>query len=136
MSDSPDIEVVYDKECPVCDYYCKRIDVRQSAGQLLHINARDDSEIMDEITALGLDIDEGMVVRVGDELHYGADAIHELARLSSGTGFVNAMSRLMFSSRRMSRALYPLFRFMRNMLLKILGKTRINNLRQAGNDRF
>ncbi len=136
MSDSPDIEVVYDKECPVCDYYCKRIDVRQSAGQLLHINARDDSEIMDEITALGLDIDEGMVVRVGDELHYGADAIHELALLSSGTGFVNAMSRLMFSSRRMSRALYPLFRFMRNMLLKILGKTRINNLRQAGNDRF
>lgn len=136
MSDSPDIEVVYDKECPVCDYYCKRIDVRQSAGQLLHINARDESEIMDEITALGLDIDEGMVVRVGDELHYGADAIHELALLSSGTGFVNAMSRLMFSSRRMSRALYPLFRFMRNMLLKILGKTRINNLRQAGNDRF
>ena len=136
MSESPDIEVVYDKECPVCDFYCKRIDVRQSAGQLLRINARDDSEIMDEITALGLDIDEGMVVRVGDELHYGADAIHELALLSSGTGFVNAMSRLMFSSRRMSRALYPLFRFMRNMLLKILGKTRINNLRQAGNDRF
>ncbi len=136
MSESPDIEVVYDKECPVCDYYCKRIDVRQSAGHLQRINARDDSEIMDEITALGLDIDEGMVVRVGDRLHYGADAIHELALLSSGKGFVNALSRLMFSSRGMSRAVYPLFRFMRNMLLKILGRTRINNLQRAGNDRF
>ncbi len=136
MSSSPEIELVYDKECPACDFYCKRIDVQQSAGILRRINARDDSEIMDEITARGLDIDEGMVVRVGDRLHYGADAIHELALLSSGKGFVNAMSRLMFGSRRLSRALYPIFKFMRNLLLKILGRTRINNLQQADNERF
>ena len=136
MSNSRDIDVVYDKECPVCDYYCERIDVQQSAGILRRINARDDSDIMDEITARGIDIDEGMVVRIGDRLHYGADAIHELALLSSGKGFVNAMSRLMFSSRRMSRALYPIFKFMRNMLLKILGRTRINNLQQADNEHF
>jgi predicted DCC family thiol-disulfide oxidoreductase YuxK len=136
MSDSPDIELVYDKECPVCDFYCTRMDVQQSAGQLLRINARDESEIMDEITALGLDIDEGMVVRVGDKLHYGADAIHQLALMSSGEGIVNAMSRLMFSSRRVSSALYPIFKFMRNILLKVLRRTRVNNLQQAGKDRF
>ena len=136
MSNSRDIDVVYDKECPVCEFYCKRIDVQQSAGYLRRINARDDSEIMDEITARGIDIDEGMVVRVGDSLHYGADAIHELALLSSGKGFVNAMSRLMFGSRYMSRALYPMFKFVRNMLLKILGRTRINNLQQADNEHF
>ena len=136
MSDSPDIELVYDKECPVCDFYCKRIDVTQSAGKLLRINARDDSEIMEEITALGLDIDEGMVVRIGDELHYGADAIHALALLSSGNGLVNAMSKRIFASRRISRALYPLFKFTRNMLLKVLRRTRVNNLQQDGNDRF
>ncbi len=83
MSDTDRIEVVYDKECPICDFYCRRIDVRESVGELMRIDARDDSEIMNEITSLGLDIDEGMVVRVGDELHYGADAIHELANLSS-----------------------------------------------------
>jgi predicted DCC family thiol-disulfide oxidoreductase YuxK len=136
MSDSPDVELVYDKECPICDFYCKRIDVEQSDGQLLRINARDDSEIMQEITALGLDIDEGMVVRIGDELHYGADAIHALALLSSGNGLVNAMSKRLFASRRMSRALYPLFKFTRNMLLKVLRRTRVNNLQQDGNDRF
>ncbi len=136
MSNSRDIDLVYDKECPVCDYYCKRIDVQQSAGILRRINARDDSEIMDEITARGIDVDEGMVVRVGGRLHYGADAIHELALLSSRKGFVNAMSRLMFSSRRTSRTLYPIFKFMRNMLLKILGRTRINNLQQADNEHF
>jgi predicted DCC family thiol-disulfide oxidoreductase YuxK len=131
-----DIEVVYDKECPVCEFYCNRIDVKESVGCLVRIDARADSEIMDDITALGLDIDEGMVVRIGDQLYYGSDAIHELALLSSDKGFVNFMARLTFGSRSMARMFYPFFRFVRNMLLKLLGKSRINNLREPGKDRF
>ena len=136
MSDTDRIEVVYDKECPICDFYCQRIDVRESVGELVLIDARDDSEIMNEITSLGLDIDEGMVVRVRDEIHYGADAIHELANLSSEKGFVNTAARLSFGSRRLARLLYPLFKSLRNLLLKMLGKFRINNLQRTGNDRF
>ena len=136
MSDADRIEVVYDKECPICDFYCQRIDVRESVGELVRVDARDDSEIMNEITSLGLDIDEGMVVRVGGELYYGADAIHELANLSSKKGFVNNAARLSFGSRRLARLLYPLFKSLRNLLLKMLGKSRINNLQRPGNDRF
>ncbi len=136
MSDTDRIEVVYDKECPICDFYCRRIDVRKSAGELVRVDARDDSELMSEITALGLDIDEGMVVRVGDELHYGADAIHELAKLGTEKGFVNNTARLGFGSRRIARLLYPFFKLLRNLLLKMLGKTRINNLQQPGKDNF
>ena len=136
MSDSDRIEVVYDKECPMCEFYCQRIDVRESAGALVRVNARDDSEIMSEITELGLDIDEGMVVRVGDEFHYGADAIHALAQLGSEKGFVNNAARLGFGSRRVARLLYPFFKFLRNLFLKILGRTRINNLQRPGKDRF
>ena len=55
MSDSDRIEVVYDKECPICEFYCQRIDIRESVGELVRVDARDDSEIMSEITALGLD---------------------------------------------------------------------------------
>ena len=38
---------------------------------------------MDEITAAGLDIDQGMVLKVGGTLHYGADAIHALSLLGT-----------------------------------------------------
>lgn len=136
MSESNDVELVYDKQCPICEFYCQRIDVKESAGRLVRIDARDNSDIMQDITALGLDIDEGMVVRVENKLHYGADAIHELAMLSSGKGFVNAMAKLTFGSRAMARVLYPFFRFVRNLFLKMLGRTRINNLQQPGNERF
>ena len=136
MGESKDIELVYDKQCPICEFYCQRIDVQESAGQLVRIDARDDSDIMRDITALGLDIDEGMVVRVGDEIHYGADAIHELALLSSGKGFINAMAKLTFGSLTIARMMYPFFRFFRNIFLKVLGRTRVNNLQQPGNERF
>jgi len=136
MSESNDVELVYDKQCPICEFYCQRIDVKESTGRLVRIDARDNSDIMQDITALGLDIDEGMVVRVENKLHYGADAIHELAFLSSGKGFVNAMAKLTFGSRAMARVLYPFFRFVRNLFLKMLGRTRINNLQQPGNERF
>ena len=136
MSDHNDIEVVYDKECPVCDFYCTRADVDPSKGRLKIIDAREDTEIMRDITALGLDIDEGMVVRVGDKLHYGSDAIHELALRSSGKGFVNATGKLVFRSRTMARLFYPPLKLMRNLLLKLLGRSRINNLQQGGKDRF
>lgn len=131
-----DIEVVYDRECPICEFYCTRTDIDPAAGNLLLVDAREDSDALRDVTALGLDIDEGMVVRVADKLHYGADAIHQLALLSSGKGFVNAVGKFFFRSARVARILYPLLKLLRNLLLKMLGRTRINNLQQPGSERF
>ena len=83
MGDDDQIDLVYDPQCPVCEFYCQRIDVSESSGKLSRIDARKDSPIMNEITTAGLDIDQGMVVKVGTELYYGSEAIHQLALLSS-----------------------------------------------------
>ena len=91
---------------------------------------------MRDVTKRGLDIDQGMVVKVGGFLYYGADAIHALARMSSPGGLFGGMSRWFFASKRRSRLLYPMFRSARNLLLKVLRKTRINNLKLPGNSRF
>lgn len=131
-----EILLVYDKECPLCDAYCRLVRIRESVGDLKIVDARDDSEILREITDNGLDIDQGMVLKMGDRLYYGADAIHMLALISQRSGVFNRLNHWLFSSQRLSRVLYPVFRFFRNLLLKILGKTRINNLELPGNDTF
>lgn len=128
--------LVYDKECPACDQYCRIVRLRRSVGQLQLINARDEHPIMDEITAAGLDIDEGMVVKTGDQIYYGADAIHVLALMSSRSGFFNRFNYWVFRSATFSRVLYPLLRSCRGLLLKLLRVTRINNLGIEGRDRF
>ncbi len=134
--DSADILLVYDRECPVCDAYCRMVRIRESVGALRLVNARDASGIMSEITAKGLDIDEGMVLKFGNTLYYGADAIHVLSLMSSRSGAFNRLTYWIFRSKRLSTILYPLFRFFRNLLLKLLRKARINNLGLPRRERF
>lgn len=136
MASKPDIELLYDRDCPACEFYCRRVDVHESAGRLVRVDARDDSDVLREVTALGLDIDEGMVLKKDDRIYYGADAINELARLSSGSGMFNRVAGATFRSPAVARALYPILKAVRNLLLKMLGRSRINNLDIAGNDRF
>ena len=131
-----EILLVYDKQCPACDYYCNLVRIRESVGRLVLVDARDGGPIMDEITAAGLDIDQGMVVKVGGTLYYGSDAIHVLSLMGTNLGLFNRVTHWSFKYRPVARILYPLLRACRNLLLKFLGKTKINNLGVPGNDRF
>ncbi len=130
------ILLIYDKECPACDNYCKIVRIRESIGELKLINAREDSSIMQEITTMGLDIDQGMVLKMGDQIYYGADAIHALSLISSRSGLFNRLNYAIFKSKKVSALLYPVLRFFRSILLKTLSKTKINNLKKADNDFF
>ena len=58
------IFLVYDKECPACHYYCQLVRIREDIGELILIDAREDSDIMKEVTGRGWDIDQGMVLKV------------------------------------------------------------------------
>lgn len=131
-----EVVVVYDKQCPACDYYCNMVRIRESVGRLVLVDAREAGPIMDEITGRGWNIDQGMVVQVGSELYYASDAIHILSLLGTNRGWFNRMSYWAFRSQAVSRVLYPLLKFFRNLLLKFLGVTKINNLGLEGNDRF
>ncbi len=128
--------LVYDKECPACNNYCQMVRIRESVGQLTLVDARETSPIMQEITEAGLDIDNGMVLKMGDQLYYGSDAVHALSLVSSRSGIFNRVNYWVFKSKRLSRVFYPVLRAGRAVLLKLLRKTRINNLNVEGNDRF
>jgi predicted DCC family thiol-disulfide oxidoreductase YuxK len=131
-----EVIVVYDKQCPACDYYCNMVRIRESVGHVVLLDARAAGPIMDAITARGWDIDQGMVVKVGDELYYGSDAVHILALLGTNKGLFNRVAYWLFRSRTVSRLLYPALKFFRNLLLNALGKKKINNLGLAGHERF
>ncbi|WP_111637903.1 DCC1-like thiol-disulfide oxidoreductase family protein [Marinomonas shanghaiensis] len=130
------ILLIYDKECPACHFYCQIVRIRQSVGELVLIDAREHPEVLQDITAQGLDIDQGMVLKMDGQLYYGADAIHLLALLSGRSGVFNRLNYWLFSSKKVAAILYPILRACRNLLLKILGKSKINNLKQNGNNRF
>lgn len=131
-----EILLVYDEDCPLCNAYCRLVRIRATVGELRLVNARDGSDVMRQITREGLDIDQGMVLKVDDVLYYGADAICALSLLSSGSGVFNRLNHWIFRSSARSALLYPVLRSGRNLLLKVLGRTKINNLGLQGDQRF
>jgi len=135
-SEREEIQLVYDGECPACNNYCQVVRIRETVGELKMVNAREDSEIMREITDQGLDIDEGMVLKMGGKLYFGADAVHALALISSRSGIFNRLNFWIFKSPRVSRLLYPLLAGGRGLLLKLMRRSRINNLSKSGNEYF
>ena len=128
--------LVYDRECPVCSAYVRMARIRRDIGQLELVNARESSSIMDEITKAGLNIDQGMVLMMDERMYFGADAIHMLALISTRKGWFNRLNHLIFASPRLSKILYPIARSGRNLLLKLLGRDKIDNLEQFDDKRF
>jgi predicted DCC family thiol-disulfide oxidoreductase YuxK len=124
-----EIWLVYDGECPVCNTYCQYIRIKEAVGTLHLVDARKPSAIMDEITAAGLDIDQGMVVKFKNVIYYGADAIHMLTLLSTPSGVFNRINYVIFSTKIGANLFYPLGKAFRNMVLKVLGIQYIENLK-------
>lgn len=128
--------LVYDRECPACEFYCRHARIDPEHGTLHRIDAREPSDVLNKITHAGLDIDQGMVLETNGRLYYGADAIHELARRAPRAGVFHRFSRVLFGSSARAQLFYPILRTCRNLLLKLLGKSKINNLEKPHNDRF
>jgi len=125
-----DVWLVYDGECPVCKTYCKYIRIREAVGTLHLVDARQSGELMDEITRLGLDIDQGMVLKFKDAIYYGPDAIHMLTLLSTPSGIFNRINYYVFSTKVGSQIFYPIGKAFRALILKLFGIHYIENLKK------
>jgi predicted DCC family thiol-disulfide oxidoreductase YuxK len=126
-----DVWLVYDHECPVCRTYCQYARIRETVGRLRLVDARQPGPLMDEITAAGLDIDQGMVLKMRGQMYYGADAIQMLSLLGTRSGWFNRLCFVFFGTRLGARIFYPTGKAFRNALLKLLGIPFIGNLKSS-----
>ena len=120
------IVLVYDGDCPVCSAYVRYVRIKNSAGGLELINARNGGPWVERVRQAALDLDEGMVLFYGNRIYHGADCINMLALLSTGSGIFNRFNAIAFARPGMAKILYPVLRAGRNLLLRILGKSRLH----------
>jgi|GEM_PF-662531 len=126
-----DAWLVYDGMCPLCRTYSRFIRLRETIGTLHLVDARYPSALLDEITAAGLDIDQGMVLKFNGVIYYGSDASYMLTLLSSPVGPLNRINYLFFGSRAGAHIFYPAAKAMRTVVLKLLRIPYIENLKQT-----
>jgi predicted DCC family thiol-disulfide oxidoreductase YuxK len=121
------LELVYDGQCPVCRTYCENL--KPDAEAFCLIDARKGGALMEEITSRGLDIDQGMVLKAGDKLYYGSEAIHQISLRARKKGLMAWVNRWFFITSRRAAIFYPAGRAVRNALLRLLGIGDIHNLK-------
>ncbi|HEU5048620.1 MAG TPA: DCC1-like thiol-disulfide oxidoreductase family protein [Rickettsiales bacterium] len=121
---------VYDGDCPICTTAAHALRIREAAGKLHLLNARTQAShpLMQEIHNQKLNLDEGMVIRIGENFYHGADALHIMALLGTNRGWFNRMNALLFRSKTTARLCYPSMRACRNLLLRLKGVHKIRNL--------
>ena len=124
MMSSDTIQIVYDGECPFCSAYVRMFRLRELSEVEL-INAREDHPVVDQIKRQGFDLNDGMVMKIGGEYHFGDDVVHRLALMSGSSGLLRRFNFWIFSDAKRSRLIYPYLRAGRNLTLKLLGRKKI-----------
>jgi hypothetical protein len=109
----------------MCSAYCRALAIRQLDSRFEIVNARQHHPILEVINEMGLNMDEGFVLKIGNDYFHGADAIHRLALISTGVGLFNRLNYHIFRSAYLSGTLYPLLRTGRNIVLRLLGRKKL-----------
>lgn len=124
------MQIVYDGDCPFCRNYVSFLRLRDGAGPVSLTDARTAPELVARLSGLGYDLDDGMVLIIGDEIYHGDACLHRLALMSTRSGMFNRVNALMFRSPTVSRLVYPVLRAGRNLVLRILGRRKISETTQ------
>lgn len=126
-----DVWFVYDGDCPVCRMSAHALRIRQSVGELHLVNARTDLDhpVLQEVNRQGLDLDQGMVLKFGERLYHGDDALVMTALLGGEQGWKNRINAMLFRHKWLARFSYPLMRGTRRLLLLVLGVPKLHNLK-------
>ncbi|HCM82990.1 MAG TPA: hypothetical protein DIS76_00305 [Rhodospirillaceae bacterium] len=131
MNSPNTIYIIYDGLCPICSNYCRPARLNDSMAKLILVDARKPSGLMDEMTAKGVDIDQGMIVKIGDDIYSGPDAMHILSLLNTPSGIFNRLIAWLFRSMKVAVILYPLLRAYRNMILRLMRIPMIQNIKNV-----
>ena len=121
----PEVLIVYDGQCPFCSRYVKLVRLRETLGPVRLVNAREGGPLVEELQRAGVDLDEGMALKLDGRLYHGHDCVHMLALLSTPSSAFNRLNAALFRSPRAARLLYPVLRTGRNAALRLLGRSKI-----------
>lgn len=131
MSDSHSFWLLYDKQCPFCRNYVRLLRIREDIGNLQVFDARTHPDLIKEAESQNLNIDEGLILKQGDQYYSGDQAMHILALMSTRSGVFNRINYWIFGSKPLATLLYPACRFGRNLTLKLLGIKKIYEKKDA-----
>ncbi len=114
---APQIDVLYDGKCPLCQFGVKNFKLDETHGKLNIVDMRKASAVKAEAIARGFDLDRSVVIKSGDDFYEAGDAMHFMAMRADRSTWLGRQISCIFRSKTRSRLLYPILRTARLSLL-------------------
>ena len=117
--------LIYDGDCPFCSRFVAYARLREAAGEVRLIDAREKTPEVEAAIRDGFNLDEGMLLSLDGQLYHGADCLNALALMSSRSTWFNRVNHFLFRNPRLAAIAYPVLRAGRNAALMLLGRKRL-----------
>ena len=114
---------IYDGECPFCNHFAKLLEIKSSIPSLQIINGRENLEQLTELYKKGYDLNKGAILIRNGKIKHGADAISLIcSELNEPNDSLLKLLRIIFTSNKRSKVLFPFLLWARRFLLTLRGK--------------
>ncbi len=114
--------IIYDGECPACRSYMAVAALRKARPGLEILDARQQPELVARLRRQGYEINEGMMVKLGGRIFFGADATRLIAELGDAGNPLRGFFLWAIGKAPWSAWLYPKLSWGRRLLLRAIGR--------------
>ena len=81
--------------------------------------------LVSELIDAGIDLDEGMVVKIGETVSHGDEAVQKIALMTGKRRLFNRLNYLIFRDSWRSKLIYPILKAGRKAFIKMIGRRMI-----------
>ena len=114
---------IYDGECPFCNHFAQLIELKSSIPSLQILDGRENLEQLTQLYKDGYDLNNGAILIHNGNIKHGADAICWIcSKIKKPNDSLLEFLRILFTSNKRSKLLFPFLIWGRRISLTIKGK--------------
>ena len=114
---------IYDGDCPFCNHFAQLLEFKSIIPSLQILDGRENLQQLTKLYKEGYDLNKGAILIHNGEIKHGADAINWIcSELKEPNDSLLEILRILFTSNKRSKLLFPILLWARRISLTIKGK--------------
>ncbi len=114
---------IYDGECPFCDHFAQLLELQSSFPSIMILDGRKNLGLLTQLYNKGYDLNKGAILINNGEIKHGSDAINWIcSELKQPSEKLLELLKIVFSSNKRSKILFPFLLWARRISLTLKGK--------------
>ena len=114
---------IYDGDCPFCNHFAQLLELKSCLPEFEILDGRKNLAKLSQLYKKGYDLNKGAILINNEHIMHGADAINWIcSEIKQPNDSLLEVLRIIFTSKKRSKILFPFLIWARRLSLTIKGK--------------